>query len=203
MADWVARASARPRVGLPAAAAVAGRGAGRHPRDHRRLAARPRRASSAARWAASTRRSSRERCGCRAVLVNPAVDPARDLAAHIGRQTMYHAAGESFDFRAEYVDELRAMTPPTPLAQPERHPRDHRQGRRGARLARDDGALRARPAEADRRQRPRAVGLRVARAGPAAPPAALNPSASARRSAAPRDVGVTSITFPTHPFRGA
>ena len=39
--------------------------------------------------------------GCRAALVNPAVDPARDLAAHIGRQTMYHSAGESFDFRAE------------------------------------------------------------------------------------------------------
>jgi uncharacterized protein len=54
----------------------------------------------------------------RAVVVNPAVDPARDLAAHIGRQTMYHSAGESFDFRAEYVDELAAMTPPTPLARP-------------------------------------------------------------------------------------
>jgi len=54
----------------------------------------------------------------RAVLVNPAVDPARDLAAHIGRQTMFHAAQESFDFRAEYVDELRAMAPPTPLTRP-------------------------------------------------------------------------------------
>jgi len=60
-----------------------------------------------------------EMLACRAVLVNPAVDPARDLAAHIGRQTMYHAAGESFDFRAEYVDELRAMTPARPLAHPE------------------------------------------------------------------------------------
>jgi len=60
-----------------------------------------------------------EMLACRAVLLNPAVDPARDLAAHIGRQTMYHAAGESFDFRAEYVDELRAMTPATPLAHPE------------------------------------------------------------------------------------
>ena len=58
--------------------------------------------------------------GCRAALVNPAVDPARDLAAHIGRQTMYHSAGESFDFRAEYVDELTAMTPPPVLAHPER-----------------------------------------------------------------------------------
>ena len=60
-----------------------------------------------------------ESLACRAVLVNPAVDPARDLAAHIGRQTMYHSADQSFDFRAEHVDELRAMTPPTPLAHPE------------------------------------------------------------------------------------
>ena len=59
-----------------------------------------------------------EQLGCRAVVVNPAVDPARDLAAHIGRQTQYHAADESFDFRAEYVDELRAMAPPTPLVHP-------------------------------------------------------------------------------------
>jgi predicted esterase YcpF (UPF0227 family) len=59
-----------------------------------------------------------ETLGCRAVLVNPAVDPARDLAAHIGRQTMFHSAGESFDFRPEYVDELRAMTPPMPLTRP-------------------------------------------------------------------------------------
>ncbi|MEP6505466.1 MAG: YqiA/YcfP family alpha/beta fold hydrolase [Betaproteobacteria bacterium] len=56
--------------------------------------------------------------GFRAVLLNPAVDPARDLAAHIGRQTMYHASEESFDFRAEYVDELRAMTPGPALTHP-------------------------------------------------------------------------------------
>ncbi len=59
-----------------------------------------------------------ESLGFRAVLVNPAVDPARDLAAHIGRQTMYHSDGESFDFRAEYVDELLAMTPQPPLTRP-------------------------------------------------------------------------------------
>jgi predicted esterase YcpF (UPF0227 family) len=58
--------------------------------------------------------------GCRAVLLNPAVDPARDLAAHIGRQTMYHAAGESFDFRPEYVAELAAMMPGPRLPHPER-----------------------------------------------------------------------------------
>jgi predicted esterase YcpF (UPF0227 family) len=60
-----------------------------------------------------------EELGCRAVLLNPAVDPARDLAAHIGRQTMYHSEGESFDFRREYVDELTAMAPPPRLAYPE------------------------------------------------------------------------------------
>jgi predicted esterase YcpF (UPF0227 family) len=61
-----------------------------------------------------------EETGCRAALVNPAVDPARDLAAHIGRQTAYHAPGESFEFRAEYVGQLAAMTPPRPLARPRR-----------------------------------------------------------------------------------
>ena len=59
-----------------------------------------------------------ESMGCCGVVINPAVDPARDLAAHIGRQTQFHEAGESFDFRAEYVDELRAMAPPRPLAHP-------------------------------------------------------------------------------------
>jgi uncharacterized protein len=59
-----------------------------------------------------------ESLGYRAVLVNPAVDPARDLAAHIGRQTMYHSPDESFEFRAEHVGELAAMAPPTPLARP-------------------------------------------------------------------------------------
>ena len=59
-----------------------------------------------------------ESLGCRAVLINPAVDPARDLAAHIGRQTMYHAAGESFDFKSEYVAQLAAMAAPRPLARP-------------------------------------------------------------------------------------
>ena len=52
-----------------------------------------------------------EATGCRAVLLNPAVDPARDLAAHVGEQTAYHDPSQRFDFRAAYVDELRAMTP--------------------------------------------------------------------------------------------
>ena len=51
-----------------------------------------------------------ERHGCRAVVLNPAVDPARDLAKAIGETTAWHS-DEPFVFRPEYVDELRAMTP--------------------------------------------------------------------------------------------
>ena len=61
-----------------------------------------------------------ERRGCRAVLLNPAVDPARDLAAAVGSTTAWHS-DERFDFRAEYVDELRAIAPPPTLTRPERY----------------------------------------------------------------------------------
>lgn len=57
--------------------------------------------------------------GCRAVLLNPAVDPARDLALHIGEQTAFHDPTLRFDFRAEHVEELRQLTPLT-LTHPER-----------------------------------------------------------------------------------
>ncbi len=47
--------------------------------------------------------------GCRAVLLNPAVHPARDLARYIGEQTSWHAPGERFFFEPRFVDELRAL----------------------------------------------------------------------------------------------
>ena len=47
--------------------------------------------------------------GCKGVLLNPAVDPARDLARYIGAQTAWHDPEESFYFKADYVDELRAL----------------------------------------------------------------------------------------------
>ena len=50
-----------------------------------------------------------ERCGWPAVLINPAIDPARDLVAYVGEQSAYHDPTERFFFRAEYVDELRAL----------------------------------------------------------------------------------------------
>ena len=57
--------------------------------------------------------------GCKAVLLNPAVDPARDLAAYIGEQTQFHTPEEHFFFEPAFVDELRALDA-GPLRQPER-----------------------------------------------------------------------------------
>ena len=50
-----------------------------------------------------------ERMGCRAALLNPAVNPARDLEKYIGEQTQFHAPEEHFYFKAEYVQELRDL----------------------------------------------------------------------------------------------
>ena len=50
-----------------------------------------------------------EQRACRAVLLNPAVFPARDLEKYIGSQTQWHAPDEEFYFKAEYVQELRAL----------------------------------------------------------------------------------------------
>jgi uncharacterized protein len=61
-----------------------------------------------------------ERRGGRAVLLNPAVDPARDLASAIGATTAWHSDAP-FEFRAEYVDELRALAPPAKLTDPDRY----------------------------------------------------------------------------------
>lgn len=47
-----------------------------------------------------------ERTGCRAVLLNPAVHPARDLASQVGPQVGYHD-GNPLDFKAQYVEQLR------------------------------------------------------------------------------------------------
>jgi len=57
--------------------------------------------------------------GCRAVLLNPAVHPERDLARHIGDQTLWHSPQDHFYFRPEYIEELRALQA-GPLADPQR-----------------------------------------------------------------------------------
>ena len=51
-----------------------------------------------------------QRLGWRAVLLNPAVFPARDLAKYIGETTAWHS-DDRFFFRAEFIDELQAIAP--------------------------------------------------------------------------------------------
>ncbi len=46
--------------------------------------------------------------GCRCVLLNPAVYPARDLKAFIGRVSNWHDEG-GYEFTQQHVDELQAM----------------------------------------------------------------------------------------------
>jgi predicted esterase YcpF (UPF0227 family) len=46
---------------------------------------------------------------CKAVLLNPAIDPARDLAKYIGEQTAWHDPNERFHFAPEFVQQLKAL----------------------------------------------------------------------------------------------
>lgn len=46
---------------------------------------------------------------CKSVLINPAVNPARDLEKYIGEQASWHDPEEKFFFRPEYIDELRLL----------------------------------------------------------------------------------------------
>lgn len=54
------------------------------------------------------------RAGCRAVVLNPAVHPARDLAPWVGEHSAWHDPAERFVFQPEYVDELRALESAAP-----------------------------------------------------------------------------------------
>jgi predicted esterase YcpF (UPF0227 family) len=49
-----------------------------------------------------------ERFGCRAVLINPAVDPLQDLDKHVGVTTAWHSS-EPFEFKREYIAELAEL----------------------------------------------------------------------------------------------
>jgi predicted esterase YcpF (UPF0227 family) len=61
-----------------------------------------------------------EATGWPAVVMNPAVHPARDLAAYVGEVSAFHAPEQRFRFRAEYIDQLRTMTP-GPITRPVRY----------------------------------------------------------------------------------
>jgi len=49
-----------------------------------------------------------EKYGCKGVALNPAVRAARELAPHVGMMTSYDS-DEPFDFRPEYIDQLKAL----------------------------------------------------------------------------------------------
>lgn len=68
-----------------------------------------------------------KRTGCRAWLINPAVAPARDLAAYMKQPKMPHPPHENGYFQPAFVDELLALNPhplsdwlplPAPLSAP-------------------------------------------------------------------------------------
>ncbi|HEX9719473.1 MAG TPA: YqiA/YcfP family alpha/beta fold hydrolase [Ramlibacter sp.] len=61
-----------------------------------------------------------EATGCRAVLLNPAIDPARDLAGYTGEHAAWHDPDEHFVFEPRFVDELRALEC-GPVAHPENY----------------------------------------------------------------------------------
>lgn len=60
-----------------------------------------------------------QRLGCPAVVLNPAIVPLKDLDKHVGVTTEYHS-GQPFEFKREYIDELRALAVPA-ITMPERY----------------------------------------------------------------------------------
>ena len=61
-----------------------------------------------------------EQTGCRAVLLNPAVHPARDLTQYIGEQSSWHQPEDRFFFKPTFIEELRALDA-GPLRQPQHY----------------------------------------------------------------------------------
>jgi predicted esterase YcpF (UPF0227 family) len=60
-----------------------------------------------------------EKNNCKAVLINPAVTPPRDLEKYVGVTTAYHS-DEVFEFKSEYVEELRQFAI-SKISHPERY----------------------------------------------------------------------------------
>ncbi len=60
-----------------------------------------------------------ERTGCRAVLLNPVVHAARDLAGLVGEHRTWHGE-EPMEFRAEYLRELAELETPA-ISFPDRY----------------------------------------------------------------------------------
>ena len=61
-----------------------------------------------------------EQLGCRAILLNPALRPFEKLASQVGAQTAYHPGGADFEFKSEYLGQLRELHVPA-ITRPERY----------------------------------------------------------------------------------
>ena len=61
-----------------------------------------------------------ERTGCRAVLLNPAIFPARDLVKYLGLQPAWHDPATTIEVRLEHMDELQDWAVPA-ITRPERY----------------------------------------------------------------------------------
>ncbi|NIO39527.1 MAG: esterase [Burkholderiales bacterium] len=55
-----------------------------------------------------------ERCGCRSVLVNPAITPHEGLRAFLGKQRNLYT-DEEYDFTEEHLAQLKAIYIPRPI----------------------------------------------------------------------------------------
>jgi predicted esterase YcpF (UPF0227 family) len=45
----------------------------------------------------------------RALLLNPGIHPAKDLEKYVGRLTAWHDPTEEFDFKVEYIEQLKSL----------------------------------------------------------------------------------------------
>jgi predicted esterase YcpF (UPF0227 family) len=61
-----------------------------------------------------------EATDCKAIVLNPAVHAARDLAQYVGEHSSWHDPSERFVFKPGYVQELKALEC-GPLAHPENY----------------------------------------------------------------------------------
>jgi uncharacterized protein len=62
-----------------------------------------------------------EQLGLRAVLLNPACDPATSLASQVGVHAAFHDPSVNFEFKAEFLDELNSAYPTTLTNQAQRY----------------------------------------------------------------------------------
>ena len=58
------------------------------------------------------------RRGCRAVVINPSVQPAHSLAGYVGTHPLWHDPSQHLYFAPEFVDELRTLQQDLPPDQP-------------------------------------------------------------------------------------